>query len=746
MALQDPSAPFSPWDVPPSSTDLDAAMAAAYGDPVAPDGQILDSLFSPIALIPPTTAPTPMPMPERKPDPIPFDPEEAKYHPGRADDKTNAHTQKSAADGEKRVPRTDAARIGAFGAPVPPEEVALQGMQWPDPDARLTPEEEAQIEIDGGNIEMPDDFVGRTEADAISGVGANVAFPAPDQGPPGVRGEVPDSDVSSEMLGARLSERSLEEQEMFRGQVEGGREQMRQAAKEVIETQALWEAEKNAKALRRAMQIADEKSATLDKEAAAIGNEKITPLKDVSSMSKIFGVAAAILGGFSANKTGRNLGLETVDSIIEDSIAVQTANLNNRKQMLVSQQNAIQEQLARGKDLYQAQETVRLATYDQLARKLEADVQQYDPPGTRALKTMDTINAIKSKRAALLAKYRDDELKRVENLLKEERERAQLLETQRHNIAGERNDATRAYSDLIKAKAEATKAKAEADAAGPKARKLEADATKAEAEADAATTGYYVNDPETSEPLKDKEGRPVRIMDTTARERLSKQVAAAKQIRKLADRMKALKEKNGGNWSALGSAEAQEMKTLVSMVDFETFKAFDLGAPSEGDKALAEGVRGGSDPSSFIKKSTAGFETYANEVEGKVNTALGVAGIAPLRFTRRADAPKADTSVIDQLVSTAAGSEYTADPRGTIEKATGTPAVIHPKVAAQNKLVEDALAGLAAHADQPTELGDQARAGIAKIATGAVSPEVRAKAKAMLEALPGRNVRGDEAR
>jgi len=89
--------------------------------------------------------------------------------------------------------------------------------------------------------------------------------------------------------------------------------------------------------------------------------------------------------------------------------------------------------------------------------------------------------------------------------------------------------------------------------------------------------------------------------------------------------------------------------------------------------------------------------------------------------------------VIDQLVSTAAGSEYTADPRGTIEKATGTPAVIHPKVAAQNKLVEDALAGLAAHADQPTELGDQARAGIAKIATGAVSPEVRAKAKAMLD-------------
>jgi hypothetical protein len=116
-----------------------------------------------------------------------------------------------------------------------------------------------------------------------------------------------------------------------------------------------------------------------------------------------------------------------------------------------------------------------------------------------------------------------------------------------------------------------------------KGRKDEADAQKAEAEAEAAKTGFVLKNPETGKPFLNPDGKPVVEMDATKRNRASSIVEAAANIRRLADRMKALKDKDGGSWKVLGSDEAQEIQSLVSSLDFETFKAFDLGAPSSGD-------------------------------------------------------------------------------------------------------------------------------------------------------------------
>jgi hypothetical protein len=273
-------------------------------------------------------------------------------------------------------------------------------------DTPLSQQDAQQIEIDPQLATPPDldfegDFVGAGSESAADPGGA---------------------------LGAEWATESIEEQEKHRADVEGAREAFHRAGQINASTQALKDAEDNARAYQTAVRASQQKAQALDVEAQALANEKIDPLRDVSTGQKIAGVLAAFIGGFGMSKTGRNIGMEAVDSMINNAIEVQKANLSTRKDMLGRRQNAIGEQLAMGKDLYHAQETVRLATYDQVIKKLETEAQQFDPRGTRALKAMDAANQMKAKRMASLEKYQADEAKRIE--AREKRD----LEIAKHNL------------------------------------------------------------------------------------------------------------------------------------------------------------------------------------------------------------------------------------------------------------------------------------------------------------------------
>jgi hypothetical protein len=674
-----PSNPFSPWLVPPSVIDLEEEMARAYAVPeptLAPVPAAAPPSDAPVVDLPATED-----APVRQTARVEAPPRElddndqsnidkwlefkrAEYEQGGMSpekiEKAQEFNRKRFNDFLKRRsgPGPGVARIAQATGPVGTINQIGQGdpfastAELPYGALDLSPDEAAQIEIDSpggafGDMQPdadPQSFPspsapgfepGDYSSAAADGVAAGVdavtgALRYEPPTPPDMRTPMmPDDYKSPEEMGAEWSNLSIEEQEAKRGDIEGGREKMRLDAKHAIETQALWDAEKNAREVRRAIKSADEKAAELDKEAAAIANEKIDPLKNISTSQKVLGVLAAFIGGFGMNKTGRNVGLEQVDAMIADEVNAQTANLGNRKAMLGARQNAVADQLARGKDLYQAQETVRLAAYDQLVRKLETDVQQYDPRGTRALRMMDTINAIRAKRADMLGKYRKDELDRAEKLLKEQREIARLNEEMRRNRAQEKLESWRIGESARAAKA---REQHERDALALEGKKIEATAGKDAAaqllergiggmvtltgevdENGVPKTGYT--------PMKNADGST--FVAPTKEEAIlfRKKKAAADTITSLMDETIRMVKEHGFEPDFLQSKAWQEMKANWSTIMVKQKDFQDLGAITESDAKLITGLMGAKDPTQ-LRSPLAGMEKAFDNTVNQFNNDL----------------------------------------------------------------------------------------------------------------------------
>jgi hypothetical protein len=540
------------------------------------------------------------------------------------------------------------------------------------------------------------------------------------------------------------------------------------------------QAEQNFQIEKSARERAAKDSGDVIAEAKKLAEVDITDdawMESRSPLQKVAAFAAAILGGLGSGSTGgRNMGLEAIQNTINQHTANLRANLANKRTSLQTRQNAIENQYARDMDSAKGAEIHRQALYEQAIRGLEVEMQKFDPRGTTAVRISDGIRGLRGQQAQAQAAFEQQQFKNSLDLSKH------TLEEEKHllEVAKARPDIALKMKKLQGGGAAAVlspdflqgkygkrppMAMSEKDYSnwlgtlgkiktldkGPggdkseaQMRKEVADATKAEAEAEAAASGYAIKNPETGEIITNPDGKAVVEMDATKRNRASSIIEAAANVRRLADRMAALKKNSGGAIRALGSTEAQELQQLVSQIDFETFKAFDLGAPSEGDKALAEGVRGGVDPTSFVKDATAGFQAYADAVEKKANTALRNSGYkgTGLKFHRASDVKKAAPTLTDEATSRLARADDYAPPYDPAK-----PWIV-PNVREMfaSKKSEEDFTVLAAYADQPGDKGDLARKQLKDLADGAVSPAVRAKAKKLLDAIPGTHVRGDGAR
>lgn len=657
MAVDDPNAPWSPWAVPPSTVDLDAELARAYGLPPPDQQQVLEGVFSPVMAqaVPTTVDPNQLPGADQpfqwndkgpQPNPEPFDQAEADAARARGESpvaptKGDFHNPSRPNPGTPlpgAAPRTDAARIGAFGAPWSGEE--LVAPDWGaafDPDKRLSPEEEGQIEIDGEQKRLSPDEEAQIEIDGERAPAREAFAPT---------AEIPESYLSAGGLGERWSSSlSPSEQEDKRDEIEGARADFERAGMVNASTRALQEADDNMRAYKQSVADSWKKTALLDAEAKKLSEEKIDPLRDISVGQRILGVIAAFVGGFGAGKNGgRNIGMEAVDSMINDAISVQTANLNNRKDMLGKQRSAIAEQMETGKDLYHAQEMVRLATYDQLIKKLEAEAQQFDPRGTTALKRMDLANQAKQKREAWLAKYQADDQKRGQELIELQLKAVREDEAIRHNKASERTAATSAFADLTRAKASAAKDYAEAEEKAGSNVLLTPDELRARGiniPADAkvppmslvqakkfAETAKSVEDwnkaarensPEAMalehgvENLTTEEGKPLQFKDS---KKVATSFAAADDAVRLYDELITLREKYGGSSDLIRAPEWRQAHAKFAALLLNQKTRDELGALTGSDLGLESKKIGTEDPTEWRDPLPGLKEGRRNLVEG----------------------------------------------------------------------------------------------------------------------------------
>jgi hypothetical protein len=535
-------------------------------------------------------------------------------------------------------------QIGAFGAPAQ-DEVPLYALDA-QPSSPEQLEQPQVLEAPPSDVQSPP-LLG--QVDAISG-GVTPEQKARDAGAVDAQGGdtrelLPDDPMQGDELGAMLSTLSPEEQEKFRAKVEGGRQKLQAAGTLEAGTKALRDAEDNARIYQESVKAAQKRSAELDVDAKQLADEN--PLDSISGTRKVFGVLAAIVGGFMVNKTGRNMGLEIVEQMANDAAQQHAQKL----QLNARQQAATGDQVSRAGDAYKASETVRLAFYDGAIKHLETEVQNYDPRGTTALRVMDDLNQIKAKRAELLGKYRDQELKRTENLLKEQRELLKDAEAQRHNIAGERNDSTRAYADLLRAKTEKKKADAE-DGAPYSPEQLAQlhpgnpvpplpmnekqygkwlDTQKAGR--DVAKSSLELSPDERARQnavgeIIDDKGDPVLFRSPEFAGKIAKSKGAADNAVRLIDKLILARRKYGWSSNLMKSSEWREMQADYKSLQLEKKNTDELGVLAGPDMGMIEGSLGTSDPTE-ARDPTPGLRAARSNIVEQVNSKIRGEAVLP---------------------------------------------------------------------------------------------------------------------
>lgn len=167
-----------------------------------------------------------------------------------------------------------------------------------------------------------------------------------------------------------------------------------------------------------------------------------------STGQKIASYMTAIIGGLLApHRGGKNSGIEFIMSAIDQDIATQQANLQNRRGVLSERRGLVGDLAAQNNDVLRSADTARIAALQSLDARLAAEASQYDPAGTTARRITEARVAVRQKQAeaaqAMEQKMYDRTKDAADLELKfraERRQAAANAETRRHNMAMEKHD------------------------------------------------------------------------------------------------------------------------------------------------------------------------------------------------------------------------------------------------------------------------------------------------------------------
>jgi hypothetical protein len=392
------------------------------------------------------------------------------------------------------------------------------------------------------------------------------------------------------------------------------------------------QAERDNAASLEAMKRAQQAHAQLESDVTELANQKVDPDRwwnDRSTGQKVAGYIAAIVGGLaqSAGGTGgRNVGLDMINKAIDDDIAAQTANLQNRRGALQVRQGLVADMFQQTGDLARAQATARIASREQAIRDLEIKMQQYDPQGTTARRIAQTIVQAKAASATEKQKYAAEEAKRQLEIIKAAQEQQKIAETAKNNRAEIGLGYSRIAQDERESKRTAELAQKTIDADLAKTAKTQADAQEKEmrelgvaapASASLDANGNLVLQKSTGL-LKQADGTPWKIPTTDEAKEFRKKKAAADNLVAIQDEIRQIRDRVGGESSWGNSDDYQRLQVLKNNLVLIK-KSGTQGMSSDEDMNKLIASLGAKDPTSF-RSQAAGLDEGREQIVKQLNT------------------------------------------------------------------------------------------------------------------------------
>lgn len=162
------------------------------------------------------------------------------------------------------------------------------------------------------------------------------------------------------------------------------------------------DADRNAQQLQEAHAKAQVQTDQIVTEATALANKEI--IRDRRSTGRKFAdVLLAAAGGLVAGANGGpNVGLQLVLKRMEDDVQGQKDDIGRKQSLLGMRKNFVAEELARSGDMFKAQEMYRLALHDSAIAEINNEAMKYNPNGTRAIQLAKLkLGIAQSKQAAV---------------------------------------------------------------------------------------------------------------------------------------------------------------------------------------------------------------------------------------------------------------------------------------------------------------------------------------------------------
>jgi hypothetical protein len=452
-------------------------------------------------------------------------------------------------------------------------------------------------------------------------------------------------------------------------------------------------ARQNFQSYQSSVQWANAQTDQLQSDAQALSHEMVdTGEHGVGNF--IGQVLLSGIGGFASQATGgRNLALEAFQKQREQRIQAQKDAIANKWQGLNFKRNLVAEQLQRSGDLYHAQETYRVASYDRAAAELQTKMQDYDPQGTTAIKIAGTLQQLGAQRAATLQAYNQQAFKNKLDATKAQIDVDKQKEESRHNKAQEGIEWSKFGLEKQKVAGENityTPAQLKAlygnDAAVPpvpmntkqydawlggKQKNVEIAGKGVENQAANAKNSVALPVQTGTAPS----GAPVIATNTLTNkngqtwrppEGFQKMAGASANVVRLADKLSREIKKNGGQSDLRKSPEWQQMKSDYQDLVFALHGAKGIEGFRPGTSELLHELTGGVDPTSFLRSAIPGIQNAKQNVVEDLNATATAGGYdgTPIQFLDTSAPPPPARTELGELAKTAA-----ADPSDDSENA-----------------------------------------------------------------------------